>query len=110
MATKTTITLEDDLDGGPAEETLQFGLAGAEYEIDLNATNARAFRQRLAPFIDHARTAGAGQRRRPALTASSRARSGDIRAWAKRQGIKVSDRGRIPAGVTEQYEAATRTR
>jgi hypothetical protein len=110
MATKTTITLEDDLDGGPAEETLQFGLAGAEYEIDLNATNARSFRQRLAPFIDHARTAGTGQRRRPARTASNRARSGDIRAWAKRQGIKVSDRGRIPVGVTEQYEAATRTR
>ena len=38
------------------------------------------------------------------------ARSGDIRAWAKGHGINVSDRGRIPASVTEQYEAATRTR
>jgi hypothetical protein len=34
-------------------------------------------------------------------------RSADIRAWAKDQGITVSDRGRIPAGVAEQYEAAT---
>jgi len=44
MATKTTIALEDDLEGGPADETLRFGLGGAEYEIDLNAKNATAFR------------------------------------------------------------------
>ena len=25
---------EDDLDGGPADETVRFGLGGAEYEID----------------------------------------------------------------------------
>ena len=110
MATKTTIALEDDLEGGPADETLRFGLGGAEYEIDLNAKNATAFRRQLAPFADHARKAGRGQRHRPARTASSRARSGDIRAWAKGHGINVSDRGRIPASVTEQYEAATRAR
>jgi hypothetical protein len=38
---------------------------------------------------------------------SGRERSGDIRAWAKDQGITVSERGRIPANVIEQYEAAT---
>ena len=36
-----------------------------------------------------------------------RERSADIRAWAKDQGITVSDRGRIPASVAEQYETAT---
>jgi hypothetical protein len=110
MATKTTIALEDDLEGGPADETLRFGLGGAEWEIDLNTENATAFRRQLAPFADHARKAGRGQRHRPARTASSRARSGDIRAWAKGHGINVSDRGRIPTSVTEQYEASTRTR
>ena len=44
MATRTTITLEDDINGGPAQETLQFRLGTAEYEIDLNAKNARRFR------------------------------------------------------------------
>ena len=39
MATRTTITLEDDINGSPAEETLQFRLGTAEYEIDLNAKN-----------------------------------------------------------------------
>jgi Lsr2 len=110
MATKITVTLEDDLDGGPAEETVRFAVGGTEYEIDLNKKNARAFRKQLAPFIEHARRAGRGQRRRPARSASSREHSGDIRAWAKEQGIAVNGRGRIPASVLEQYEAATKGR
>ena len=107
MAQKITVALEDDIDGGPADETVRFGIDGAEYEIDLNNKNVTAFRGQLAPFIRYARKAGRGPRRRPGRTASSRERSGSIRAWAKGQGIAVSDRGRIPASVVEQYEAAT---
>jgi hypothetical protein len=110
MAQKITVALEDDLDGGPADETVRFGLDGSEYEIDLSASNAAAFRGQLAPFIEHARKAGRGPRRRPARSASNRERSGDIRAWAKEHGLAVSDRGRIPASVVEQYEAATKGR
>ena len=108
MAQKITVALEDDLDGGPADETVRFGLSGAEYEIDLSKKNARAFRKRLAPFIEHARKADRGQRRRPGRAAAGRERSGGIRAWAKGQGIAVSDRGRIPASIVEQYEGATK--
>jgi hypothetical protein len=107
MAQKITVALEDDLDGGPADETVRFGLGGTEYEIDLSKKNATAFRRQLAPYIEHARKAGRGQRRRPGRTASSRERSADIRAWAKDQGITVSERGRISASVAERYEAAT---
>ena len=107
MAQRVTVELEDDLDGGPADETLRFGLGGTDYEIDLSKNNASRFRRQIAPYIEHARKAGRGQRRRPARAASSRERSGDIRAWAKDQGITVSERGRIPASVVEQYEAAT---
>ena len=108
MATKISVALEDDLDGGPASETVRFGLGGVQYEIDLNKKNARTFRKKLTPFVEHARKAGPGQRRRPARTASSRQRSGDIRTWAKAEGLAVSDRGRIPASVVDQYEATTR--
>lgn len=110
MAQKVTVALEDDLDGGPADETVRFGVEGTDYEIDLSAKNASAFRKKLAPFIEHARRAGRGQARRPARTAASRQRSGDIRAWAKSQGLEVSERGRIPASVVEQYNAATKGR
>ena len=108
MAQKITVALEDDLDGGPAEETVRFGLGGTEYEIDLSKKNAKTFRKQLTPFTGHARKTGRGQRRRAGRTASSRERSDDIRAWAKEQGITVSERGRIPASVVEQYEPATK--
>jgi hypothetical protein len=107
MAQKITVALEDDIDGGPADETVRFGLGGTEYEIDLSKKNANAFRRQLAPFIEHARRAGRGPRRQPGRTASSRERSADIRVWAKDQGITVSDRGRISASVAEQYDATT---
>jgi hypothetical protein len=41
-------------------------------------------------------------------TAAHRQRSADIRAWAKRSGIEVSDRGRIPAQVIAKYDASHR--
>jgi hypothetical protein len=107
MARKVTVTLEDDLDRGPADETVRFAIGGADYEIDLSKKNAATFRQQLAPFIEHARKVGRGQRRRPGRTASSRERSESIRVWAKAQGIAVSDRGRIQASVVQQYESAT---
>jgi len=102
------VALEDDLDGSPAQETVRFGLGSSEYEIDLSKKNATMFREQLAPFVEHARQAGRGQRRRSARTASGRERSGQIRAWARDFGIPVNDRGRLPASVVEQYEAAAR--
>ena len=106
MAQKVTVTLEDDLTGGPAKQTVRFALEGTGYEIDLNAKNAAAFGKQLAPYIEHARKAGRAQPRRGGRTTSGRQRSGDIRAWAKEHGLAVSERGRIPASVAEQYHAA----
>ena len=55
MAQKVTVALEDDLTGGPADETVRFSVEGTDYEIDLSAKNAAAFRKQLAPFVEHAR-------------------------------------------------------
>ena len=106
MAQKVTVALDDDLDGGPAEETVRFAVGGTDYEIDLNKKNAAAFRKQLAPFLEHARKAGRAPSRRPGRTGAGRQRSGDVRAWVKDHGIAVSERGRIPASVLEQYHAA----
>ena len=106
MAQKITVALEDDLDGSRADETLRFGFGGTEYEIDLSKKNAAAFRKQIAPYLEHGRKIGRSAQRRGIRTAASRQRSSDIRAWAVQQGITVSDRGRIPASVVEQYEAA----
>ena len=106
MAQKVQVLLVDDLDGGEADETVSFSLDGATYEIDLSSANSKKLRKSLQPFMEHARKAGAAARRRRTRGASSRERSADIRAWAKSRSIKVNERGRIPASVVEQYEAA----
>ncbi|MCD0452270.1 Lsr2 family protein [Actinocorallia sp. API 0066] len=110
MARETIVRLVDDLDGGAADETVSFSLDGAAYEIDLSAENAKKLRDSLAAFVEHSRRAGSVKRGRTGAPAkrgaSNRERSADIRAWAKGQGIKVNERGRIPASVVEQYDAA----
>jgi hypothetical protein len=65
MAQKVTVALEDDLDGGPADETVRLGFDGAEHEIDLSAKNARAFCKLLQPYVKHARKAVPGRRAAP---------------------------------------------
>ncbi len=107
MAQKVTVALEDDLAGGPAAETVRFAVEGTGYELDLNAKTAATFRKELVPYIEHARKAGRAQGRRAGRTVASRQRSGDIRAWAKQHGLAVSERGRIPASVVEQYQASS---
>lgn len=113
MAQRVEYILEDDLDGGKADETVQFGLDGVEYEIDLSTENYEKLRETLAPWVGVARRTG-GRRKRtgPAGTAPRAAAAGaanntsDIRAWAQENGYEVSSRGRVSAEVREAYEKA----
>ena len=104
---KTTIILIDDIDGSDADRTIQFALNGSLYEIDLSEANARQLESALAPFIDKATKVpshrGAGDTRR---SATSRSLSRNVRAWAKNHGITVSDRGRVPNDIVDQYKAS----
>jgi nucleoid-associated protein Lsr2 len=106
MAQKVQVLLVDDLDGSEATETVTFGLDGALYEIDLSSGNAGKLRKELAHYVEHARKASAPTRRRRARTGPGRERSAQIRLWAKQRGYKVNERGRIPANIVAEYEAA----
>lgn len=108
MAQRTIIELTDDLDGKKADETLTFSIDGSMYEIDLSKKNAEKLRKGLEPFIGSARKARLNAKRgtRGGRTTNSRERSQEIREWAKKRGLPVNDRGRIPATVVEQYDAA----
>jgi hypothetical protein len=97
--------LIDDLDGDEAEETVSFAIDGVMYEIDLSAENARILRDRLSPFVERARRSG-GVRQQGSRAVAGRRHSADIRAWAKASGIEVSERGRIPATIVEEYQRA----
>lgn len=114
MAQKVQVLLVDDLDGGDAKETVSFAIDGSSYEIDLSDRNAKALRDAMAKFVGSARKVGrtSGVSRSASRTrggggsaAIDRDQAAAIRAWAKKKGLKVSDRGRIPAAIIEQYNA-----
>ena len=111
MAQKVQITLLCDLDDGnaEAEETLHFSLADTTYEVDVCGKHAQQIRDGLQPFVARARKASpatSSNRRRPGRPVAGRDQTAGIRAWAKDKGIQVNDRGRIPASVVKEYEAA----
>lgn len=108
MAQKVQVLLVDDLDGSEANETVTFGLDGASYEIDLSSGNAGKLRAELAHYVEHARkgSSAAPQRgRRRPRSGAGREQSARIREWAKQNGYKVNERGRIPADIVREYEA-----
>ncbi|NHB85456.1 Lsr2 family protein [Tessaracoccus sp. HDW20] len=108
MAREIRVILTDDLDGTAATQTVEFSIAGNAYSIDLNDANVAKLEAALKPFIDNAeKVRGArqgGARRQPGRV--TRGGTTAIRAWARENGHKVSDRGRIPAEVLAAYEAA----
>jgi hypothetical protein len=112
------VRLVDDLDGETADETVEFGIDGRNYEIDLSKENAVRLRDALADFVSAARRAGGRRRGSSATTNTASGSAGTapkgrtaidreqnqaIREWARKRGMKVSDRGRIPAEVLEAY-------
>jgi hypothetical protein len=112
MAQKVQTLLIDDLDGGPAEGTVRFGLDGTEYEIDLSAKHAEAMREALEPYVNAARRASGSATRRPGRNGRRTATAAGpdstaVREWAKAQGMEVKDRGRVPAELVVKFKAAT---
>lgn len=120
MAQKVQVLLVCDLhDGTEADavegsETIAFSLDGAAYEIDVCDTHAAELRDAFAPYVGQARRAGRAtapaQRRKPGSSAKAGANSPDriaaIREWGRKNGHKVSERGRLSAALTEAYDAA----
>ncbi|MDP9220309.1 MAG: Lsr2 family protein [Actinomycetota bacterium] len=104
MAQHVQVVLVDDLDGGKAAETVSFALDGVSYEIDLSAKNAAKLRDALASWVGHSRRAGG--RRGGGRARAARGGGGDLtamREWGRKNGFKVSDRGRISAELQAAY-------
>jgi hypothetical protein len=107
MAQKIQTFFIDDLDGSEAEGTVLFGLDGTQYEIDLSTEHAKELRTALGRYIEAGRKvtvrrAAPNGRKAPANGVSNT----EVRAWAKAQGLEVKERGRVPADLIAQYQAA----
>jgi hypothetical protein len=119
MAQKVSVNLVDDLDGSAADQTVEFGLDGVAYEIDLSHANAGKLRKELDEFVNNARRTGGrynGGRFKRATEKPVRSMNGRwqqnrdqnaaVRSWANAHGYKVPDRGRIAQSVREAFDAA----
>ena len=111
MAKQVITALIDDLDGKPADRTIEFGLDGVTYTIDLSDANAGKLRKALDPYIAAGtrvsrRAAGRSAARPGSSRSSDRDQNKAIREWASKNGYEVSERGRIPQNVIEAYRAA----
>lgn len=107
MAQRVEVVLIDDVDGGDAAETVTFAVDGVSYEIDLSESNAQKMRDSFSEWAGHARRRpGSSSRavRRSRGGSSRRADLGLVREWARANGHKVSDRGRISAKVQAAYD------
>ncbi len=111
MARREMVVLEDDLDGGDAAETVRFAIDGTSYEIDLNTKNAKKLRDSLANYVAAGRKVGrggltvGGRTARGRGAASDREQNRAIREWAKKAKKNISDRGRIPQEIVDEYHA-----
>lgn len=99
MARKLQIRLKDDIDGSPTDQTAALGLDGRDYEIDLSAGMAERLREVMRQFVAAAgKATGDSRRTHPTRhTSGTAAKTPAIRAWAKKHGHQISDRGRITA-------------
>ena len=103
MAQVTEVRLVDDLDGGHADESVDFTVDNKRYQMDLSEKNATRLREILAPFIAASRRAGGSTTTRTRRSTIAARPSGPgmetaaIREWAGANGLSVSARGRIAA-------------
>lgn len=117
MAQKVQVLLVCDLHGDTSDEvegteTISFGLDGSSYEIDVCDAHGSELRDAFAGYIGVARRAGravAGPARkaRPGTKAGANQRVAEIREWARKNGHKVSERGRLSGDLVAAYEKAT---
>jgi Lsr2 len=112
VAQKVSVTFACDYDSKEIPDgeqmTRAFSLDGRDYEIDLCEKHSQKFDEVLKRFSDRARKVTGRVTRTKRRTAAHRQHSAEVRAWAKRSGIEVSDRGRIPAQIIRKYEASHR--
>jgi hypothetical protein len=109
VAQKVSVTFACDYDSkeipNGEQMTRSFSLDGRDYEIDLCEKHSQKFDEVVKRFSDRARKVSTKMGRTKRRTTAHRRRSAEIRSWAKRSGMEVSERGRIPAQVIAKYEA-----
>ena len=115
MARRTKVVVVCDRHRGEVEAvgTMEIAIDGERRKLDLCAEHLAELRRTMRPWLRQAATpATKGRSRTAAKKRSSGGRAArstdaaDVRAWAKANGWKLPDRGRIPTAVREAFSAA----
>ncbi|HEX5119876.1 MAG TPA: histone-like nucleoid-structuring protein Lsr2 [Pseudonocardiaceae bacterium] len=132
------VRVVDDLDESDAAETVQFGLGGRWYDIDLNADHAEELKAEIGWWVQHARKHGSTPKAVPKRTqrpadqvetmpthewwrtpedASDAEQQRyhemrqEIREWGLRNGWpSLGDRGRLPRALYAKWWERTHTK
>lgn len=107
-----------DVCDAPADgDPITFGWGSGFYETDLCAEHGGDLVDLMERVVKTARRRG-GSPSRPAPVTSPfvapepkrahRVDTAEVRVWAKKKGIKVSDKGRLPDEVIEKFLASAR--
>lgn len=108
--------IKDDIDGSEDAVTITFSLNGDEREIDLTEKNRTLLEKALKKYIDHSRPRavvhaqpGRRGRRTTVTSTSNRETMQAMREWARKEGMKISDRGRVPQTIQDAWYLAHAT-
>ncbi|PHV69067.1 histone-like nucleoid-structuring protein Lsr2 [Williamsia muralis] len=117
MARATIEQITDDFDGSeldPSEVIVEtFTINGVDYSLDLGAKSAEKFDKDMRRWTDKATRIG-GRHKRSAskrvaatpVVRTNKEHLAAIRQWARDNGYEVSDRGRIPAAIVDEFNSA----
>lgn len=112
MAQQVLTQYIDDLTGEQIEAgeltVERIVINNKRYKLDLGPKGVEKFNAAVGPLLAAAEAEGTfrirGDVRRQVTTPSvDREQNQAIRDWARKRGLQVSDRGRIPADVVEAY-------
>lgn len=104
MARIYTETLVDDLDGTESDSvtTVEFGLDGRTYRIDLTKEHAAELRSALEPYVAKA-VFVAGRSRRGTSPQRRTGEGARVRAWARANGHPIGSRGRLSRELIQAF-------
>lgn len=119
---KVSVVLVDDLDGTEGERgeilSVNFGIDGQQFEIDLCTENYDKLADLLAPYMGAGRrlkmgtvakrSIGKGIQRRPAKRDPKQTKA--IREWGIKNGWNCGTHGRFPDGMEEAFNEAHSTK
>jgi hypothetical protein len=104
MAQKIEVKFLDDIDGSEAIGTLEFTWEGTTIQVDLNQEHMEEYNhvfeylKSIGRVVSKAKRAPYGSKK-----GQGSSDTGKIREWLRAKGHQISDRGRIPNRLMEEY-------